>query len=185
MMLPDASNFSSCFERFRGHLRLIAEARCVGLRPILLEAEDLVQETLLQAYDKRHQFRGQTDSELGGWLRAILASRIAQTMRRAGHRVNVRSLESALERSSDRLEQFLASHDPTPSQNARAAERKERLHASLNRLSEDQRQAVVLHHIEGKSVAEVGAVMGRPTSAVASLLHRGVEAMRKYLGHDV
>jgi RNA polymerase sigma-70 factor, ECF subfamily len=184
-MLAETADLSNCFERFRGHLLVIAEARCAGLRSSLIEAEDVVQETLRHAYSKRHQFRGQTNRELGGWLRAILASLIAQSMRKAGHRVSVRSLESALDRSSDRLERFLWSNDPTPSQNARTAERRDRLFASMNRLSEDQRRALILHHIEGKSVAEVGAIMSRTTAAVASLLHRGVEAMKTDLDHDV
>jgi RNA polymerase sigma-70 factor, ECF subfamily len=183
-MLADAADLCDRFERFRGHLLLIAEARCAGLRPSLIEAEDFVQETLHHAYAKRHQFRGQTDRELAGWLRAILASLIAQAMRKAGHRVNVRSLESALERSSDRLEQLLWGNDPSPSQNARTSERNERLYMSLNRLNADQRRALVLHHIEGKPVAEVGTIMGRSTAATASLLHRGVEALKKDLGHD-
>jgi RNA polymerase sigma-70 factor (ECF subfamily) len=183
-MFADAADLSNRLERFRRDLLLSAEARCARYRPSLIEAEDVVQETLRQAHDKRDQFRGQTDLELGGWLRAILASLIAQSMRKAGHRVNVRSLESALERSSANLERFLASQDPSPSQNARTAERRERLYLSLNRLSEDQRRALVLHHIEGKSVAEVAAIMGRTSAAIASLLHRGIEAMQKHLGHD-
>jgi RNA polymerase sigma-70 factor (ECF subfamily) len=184
-MLADAADVTDRLGRFRNDLLLIAEARCAGFRPSLIEAEDVVQETLRRAFDKRHQFRGRSDRELGGWLRAILASMIAQFLRKAGHRVNVRSLETALERSSDRLEQFLNSHDPSPSQNARTAERNERLHLILSQLGKDQRRALVLHHIEGKSVAEVAVIMDRTTASIASLLHRGVEAMKKQLGHDV
>jgi RNA polymerase sigma-70 factor (ECF subfamily) len=184
-MVDDDADFSNRLEHYRNALLLIAQARCSGLHPSVIEAEDIVQETLRHAHAKRQQFRGQSDLELRGWLRAILASLVAQSLRKAGHRVNMRSLESALERSSDRLERFLASNDPTPSQNARTAESKERLYACLNRLSEDQRRAVVLHHIEGKSVSEVGATLGRSSAAVASLLHRAVEAMRTHLANDV
>jgi RNA polymerase sigma-70 factor, ECF subfamily len=184
-MLADAADVTDRLARFRNDLLLIAEARCASFRPSLIEAEDVVQETLRRAFDKRHQFRGRSDRELGGWLRAILASMIAQFLRKAGHRANVRSLETALERSSDRLEQFLNSHDPSPSHNVRTAERNERIHLILNQLGQDQRRALVLHHIEGKSVAEVAMIMGRTTASVASLLHRGVEAMKKQLGHDV
>jgi RNA polymerase sigma-70 factor, ECF subfamily len=184
-MIADAADVSDRLELFRNDLILIAEARCASFRPSLIEAEDVVQETLRRAFDKRHQFRGRTDQELGGWLRAILASMIAQFLRKTGHRVSVRSLETALEQSSARLEQFLKSRDPSPSQSARAAERKARLHLVLSHLNRDQRRALILHHIEGKPVAEVAALMGRTTGAVASLLHRGVEAMKKQLDHDV
>jgi RNA polymerase sigma-70 factor, ECF subfamily len=184
MFAADA-DLSNRLERFRSDLLLIAEARCASFRPRFMEAEDLVQDTLRRAYDKRHQFRGRTDGELRCWLRVILASLMGQVMRKAGHRVHVRSLESALEQSSDRLDRFLASHDPSPSQNARVAECKERLYQVLNQLNDDQRRAIVLHHIEGKPVAEVATLMGRTTAAVASLLHRGMEAMQKHLGHDV
>src|SRR5262245_9040852 len=47
-----------------------------------LDAEDVVQDTLLLAYQRLGQFRGSTPAELAGWLRRILASQLARVIRR-------------------------------------------------------------------------------------------------------
>ena len=51
------------------------------LRQSKLDAEDIVQEVLLQAHRKRHQFSGTTEGELLAWLRSVLASRLAKLRR--------------------------------------------------------------------------------------------------------
>lgn len=178
-MSRDSSHLFSQLERFRNQLLPLAENRCLALRTIGIEAEDVVQETLRRAYDKREQFRGSSDREFVGWLRAILATTLARMIRGKGHRTPVRSLESALDESSARLDLFLASRDPSPSRHVLDEERRERLYACLFQIPEDQRRAIILHHIEEKSVAEVAEIMSRTSAAVASLLHRGVEAMQK------
>jgi hypothetical protein len=83
------------------------------------------QQTLLKAHENFAGFRGRTDAELRGWLRAILAQQLALIARKRGRRpVRVHSLESALEQSSARLESLLASQESSPSADAMHAERK-------------------------------------------------------------
>jgi RNA polymerase sigma-70 factor (ECF subfamily) len=56
-----------------------------------------------------------------------------------------------------------------------------RLAGALARLPEDQRQAVELHHLKGRPVAEVAEQLGRSPSAVGSLLYRGLKKLRELL----
>ena len=67
---------------------------------------DIVQQTLLKAHEKHDQFRGSTDHELRGWLRAILARNLVDAARLHRRRQGdaIRSLEAALDESSARLE---------------------------------------------------------------------------------
>jgi RNA polymerase sigma-70 factor (ECF subfamily) len=45
-------------------------------------------------------------------------------------------------------------------------------------LPKDQREAVVLHHLQGRTLAELASHFGRHPSAVAGLLHRGLKKLR-------
>jgi RNA polymerase sigma-70 factor (ECF subfamily) len=172
-------------ESYRDYLRLLAR---LHLDPRLrgkLDPSDVVQETLLKAHEKFDQFRGTSDAELAGWLRQILANTLAETARRysAGPRDVAReqSLEQALEESSVRLERWLAVDGPVPGERAERAEQLVRLAGALARLPQDQRQAVELHHLKGRPVAEIAEELGRSPSAVGSLLYRGLKNLRELL----
>lgn len=56
-----------------------------------------------------------------------------------------------------------------------------RLADSLAQLPEPQREAIMLHHLQGRPLAEVAHAMDRTAAAVAGLLHRGLKAMRLLL----
>jgi RNA polymerase sigma-70 factor (ECF subfamily) len=172
-------------ERFRAYLRLLAR---MNLDPRLrgkLDPSDAVQQTLLQAWQALPQFRGRTEAELAGWLRQILARHLmnaardlAAAKRDAGRE---RSLEAALDQSSVRLEAWLAAEQPTPSRVAERNERLARLALELEGLPEAQRDAVVLHHLQGKTLDEVSGLLGRTPAAVAGLIKRGLRQLRERL----
>ena len=169
-------------ERFRDYLRFLARLQLdVRLRG-LLDPSDLVQQTLLEAYQKRAQFRGAGDAERAAWLRRILAHNLADALRAAGRdRRDVgrrRSLEQALDASSRRLEAFLAADVPSPGDQAERQERALRLAEAMARLPEAQREALVLQHWHGWSIARIGAHLGRTPAAVAGLLKRGLKQLR-------
>jgi RNA polymerase sigma-70 factor (ECF subfamily) len=59
------------------------------------------------------------------------------------------------------------------------------MRAALRRLTEEQRQAVVLRYLEGWDNREVARVMARPVGAVKALQRRGIAALRRMLiGED-
>lgn len=61
----DPAEFGSLIEPYRGELRL----HCYRLLGSLHEAEDLVQETMLRAWQYAETFKGQ--AQLGTWLYRI------------------------------------------------------------------------------------------------------------------
>src|SRR5262249_14645580 len=150
-----------------------------------LDPSDVVQQTLIKAYQNREQFRGGTEAELAAWLRRILANALIDAVR--GYRLELpqaRSLEQALTNSSARLEAWLASDQSSPSQNAIWQEQVERLARALDRLPDDQRLAVEWHHLHGLALAEMAARTGRTEAAVAGLLRRGRKRLRELLESD-
>ena len=174
-------------ERFREYLRLLARLQLDPRWQAKLDPSDIVQQTLLQAYQARDQFRGQNAAEQAAWLRQILARVLANAVRDLGRAKRdagrERSLEAALEESSARLEAWLATEQSSPSESMERNEQLVRLAAALAQLPEDQREAVTLHHLQGWSLADLAKHLGRSEAAVAGLLHRGFKRLRELL-HD-
>jgi RNA polymerase sigma-70 factor (ECF subfamily) len=184
----EAAPFAPSLTRYRDYLCVLARLQ-LGLRlQNKLDASDLVQQTLLKAHAKRGQFRGRNEAEFIAWLREILANNLAETARRfgtAGRDVALeRSLEEALGESSARLERWLATDAPGPSEQVARNEQVLRLAQALSRLPEDQRQAVELHHLKGYTAAEVARDMERSSRSVAGLLLRGMKRLRQLLDED-
>src|SRR5262249_33848938 len=91
------------------------------------------------------------------------------------------SLEAALEGSSSRLQSWLAAEQSSPSQQAQRNEQGVRLAQALAGLPEPQREALVLRHLEGWSLADIAGRMGRSPAAVVGLLQRGLKKLRALL----
>jgi RNA polymerase sigma-70 factor (ECF subfamily) len=172
-------------EKFRDYLRLLAR---VQLDPRLrgkLDPSDVVQQTLLEAYEKREQFRGATEGEWLAWLRTALAHNLADALRAFGQAKRdvalERSLAEAADQSSRRLEAWLAAEQSSPSQQAERHERAVQVAAALATLPDDNREALVLHYCEDRSLAEIAQQLGRTPAAVAGLLKRGLKQLRATL----
>jgi RNA polymerase sigma-70 factor (ECF subfamily) len=147
-----------------------------------LDPSDLVQQTLLQAYQALDQFRGHSEAEWAAWLRQILARNLAQALRDFGRAkrdlAREQSLQAALDASSARLEAWLAADQSSPSQRAERAEQALRLAEALEQLPDAQREALVMQHWQGLSLAEIGVSLGRSPEAVTGLIKRGLKQLR-------
>jgi hypothetical protein len=75
MDFPEARELS--LDPFRQYLLLLARLHLGDQARAKVDASDVVQETLLEAYRKRGQFRGASEAELAAWLRQMLAFSIA------------------------------------------------------------------------------------------------------------
>ena len=182
--MADAADLDG-LDRFRHYLLILARSQMAGQAHARIDASDIVQDTLLEAHRQRDQFRGRTDAEMAGWLRAMLACNLVDA-ERAMHRAKrdvarERSLEGALAQSSSTLEAWLAAAQSSPSQHIQRQEQLFQLADALVHLPEEQRIAVELKHLQGWSVAAIAERLGKTETAVGGLLRRGMTKLRELL----
>ncbi len=181
-MPPEPQPAGRPIERYREYLRLLARLQLDPRLQGKLDPSDVVQQTLLKAHQHLGQFRGQTDGELAGWLRRILANTMTDAVR--SFRLELaagRSLQQSLEDSSARLEAWLVAPEEPPERRSERHEQTLALADALAQLPEDQRTAVELHHLKEMPVAEIAGLLGRTEASVAGLLRRGLKRLREIL----
>ena len=173
------------FERFRPYLSVLA--RCQHERRVQakFDPSDVVQQTLLQAHRAADTFEGDNDAQRAAWLRQILVRTLQHELRDLGRdKRNVRrekSLQTNLDASSIRMENWLVDNQTPPPDRAEKHELLLQMAESLESLSDDQREAIILHYLNGYKLAEIATQMNRSMSSVAGLLHRGLAALRTAL----
>jgi len=178
-------------ERFRGYLRLLAELGLNHYRQYRrkIDPSDLVQETLLKAYQAIDSFRGRGDVTIAAWLRQIMARHLSNTVRdlKSSKRDLRReqSFDALLEESSMKLEAFSQSVEPSPSVNFSNHETLLRVARALSDLPDEQREALILKHWQGLSLAEVSTQLNKSPDSVAGLLRRGLKSLRESLREAV
>jgi RNA polymerase sigma-70 factor (ECF subfamily) len=176
---------AEALEPFRHYLEVLAR---VHLDPRLrgkLDPADVVQQTLLRACAALPEVRARSPEALAAWLRKILARTLADTVKhyhRDRRDVNLeRSLEADMDRSSSSLAGWLAAEQTSPSLAAQRNEELLRLADALADLPEPQREVVILKHCRGQTLQQIADHLGRSVPSVASLLRRGLEALRHRL----
>jgi RNA polymerase sigma-70 factor (ECF subfamily) len=169
-------------ERYRAYLHLLARLQVEPRLQGKIDLSGVVQQTLLEAYQSLPKLPQPEAAAKGAWLRRILANNLADEIRKLGRAkrdvARERSLEAALDQSSSRLEGWLAAVQSSPSQQVQRQEQAVRVAEALARLPEAQREALVLQHWHGWSLAEIARHLDRSPAAVAGLLRRGLRLLR-------
>jgi RNA polymerase sigma-70 factor (ECF subfamily) len=129
------------------------------------QAEDLAQETLLQAWRCRDQFRPGTN--LRAWLSTILRNRFYSSQRRRKWRA---------EYDQEIIERTLIAPDD-PSANVEL----EDVRRALCMLPDFQREALILVGAGGLAYEEVAQIMGCPVGTVKSRVRRARDELQSLL----
>lgn len=141
-----------------------------------VQAEDLVQQTLLHMHRARASFvRG---SEVTPWAFAIARRLLIDSHRRRRVRIG-----SAADCDSEVLD-TRPSHEPAPDELAVAKQMAAQALDHLDRLPEPQRMALQLVRDDGLSVREAAAVLGTSVAAVKQRVHRAYTSLRASLCMD-
>lgn len=181
----DRERWSRELEKLRPLLVLLARQ---NVNPRLWKDVDpsgVVQESLVEAHRDRSQFEGNGSIVLERWVRKILLRNLIDAIRKV-HRIkrnveDVISFDGAIEESTSRIEWQIAASNHSPSEIAMRNEATLALAAALPLLEPAQREAVELHHLQGRSLSESAVLLGKSESAVAALLHRGLKKLKELM----
>ena len=118
-------------------------------------------------------------------MRKILSNNLIDAFRHFGRAkrdiARNRSLEDEISQSFARIDALVADSAASPSQRAATNEQLLRLPAALDALPSAQREAIVLHHLQGLKLSETARLLDRSESAVGGLLHRGLKRLHELL----
>jgi RNA polymerase sigma-70 factor (ECF subfamily) len=133
-----------------------------------IDAEDIVQETLIAIHLKRQTWIDTQPIE--PWIRAIVRHKAIDALRRRGHRVHL---------PAEDFENLLAIEPVTTNDAHRDIER------HLPHLPERQRDVIRSIAIEGRSIGDTARQFSMTEGAVRVALHRGVASLAAILRGEI
>jgi RNA polymerase sigma-70 factor (ECF subfamily) len=152
--------------------------RLVGNRP---DAEEVVQEAFLRAYQKLRQFEAR--SNFGTWVYRIAANYAIDRMRQRKKEESKREmpvLSADGETERDRLSE-VADAAPNPERLTQSVELRKKMEEALGTLTQAERTAFVMRHWEGCGIEEIAAVLRSNSSATKNTVFRAVQKLRRLL----
>ena len=142
------------------------------------DAEDLVQDVLIKAYERRDELT--SIAALGAWLARVLYNQFIDKQRQYARR-RLRSVplddETVPQRDHDQ-------HAPTPEQQATLQFDITRLNKALAELSLEHRAVLLMHDSEGYKLHEIQTITGVSLGTLKSRLHRARARLRELLKAD-
>lgn len=153
----------------------------------LIAIEDVVQETFIQAIRDIRNCQANSEPSFAAWLSAIAEHRLHDIVKglyrqkRGGDRRQVEALVSASGRGLVELVELVSDHRSTPGRQLSRQEAIQALQIGIAALPDDQREAVRLRYLEGKSIEQTAQEMARTTAAVNGLVRRAKESLRSTL----
>ncbi|HYN89065.1 MAG TPA: sigma-70 family RNA polymerase sigma factor [Ardenticatenaceae bacterium] len=173
MTRQDTEALERLYER-HGQIVYNLIVRIVGDAAI---AEELLQDTFWQAWQKAGEYRG--EGSVPAWLYRIARNKSFDTLRRSQARPR------AVETSTESDEQALWSRLAAGSGEVDAAiERhwdRQHVYAALNSLPPEQRHCLELAYFEGLSQRQIAERTGTPLGTVKTRVRMGLEKLERLL----
>lgn len=149
----DGNALKALYDRC-GAAALALACRILGGRG---EAEEVVQETFVQVWQKARDY----DASRGGaaaWIMTITRSRAIDRLRKRGAGERAAATSSGSDPEPEQA--------PSPLEAAEVHELRERIRAALRELPREQRTAIELAYYQGLSQSEIAARTGDPLGTV-------------------
>jgi RNA polymerase sigma-70 factor (ECF subfamily) len=140
-------------------------------------ADEIVQESLLDAFRAIHRFEDRTEQGFRQWLAQIVLNNVRDSARR-----RLREQGRAAGTATSSPASSIAARDPRPSQNALVKELEQHIHDALVRLPPLHREIMKLRDRDGLDDAAIAAKLGyKNADTVRALYHRARRSLRQLL----
>lgn len=136
-------------------------------------AEDFTSETFLRAL-RRISTISYQGRDIGAWFITIARNIVLDHLKSARARLETPTADTP--EGNDRA--------PSPETAVIDALTSDTLMAAVRRLGDEQRECVMLRFIQGLSVSETAAVMGKNDGAIKALQHRAIRKLSDLLGGE-
>lgn len=154
----DAAALDQLMARHLPRLRRWASGRLPRWARDVADTQDLVQDTLLQTFKRIDKIDAQRPGALQAYLRQGILNRIRDEFRRAGRRPAVLELDSQAPDGS-----------ASPLEEAIGRQAVERYEQALQRLRDDDREAIIARIEMGFTHEEVATLLGKPSANAARM----------------
>ena len=151
----------------------------------VVDADDVLQDTKIDAYRNLHRFELRGPDSFDRWIATIALRRLRneiqrhRALKRGGGRIDVSVIPDV---SIVAMLDLMAGPEKTPSCRAARGEALEAVSTALGLLPEHYRQAVQLVYLDGQSHEEAAKRMGRTPSAVHNMCHKAKRKLLDLLG---
>jgi RNA polymerase sigma-70 factor (ECF subfamily) len=142
------------------------------------DAQDVVQEAFLSAYQSLESFKGQ--SQFFTWLYRIAVNTAISLKRK--RRVVLTFKAGRLDEGA--AEPQDVSEFSRPEHGLERTEQERRVHDALSRLSQEHRAVLVLKDMEGEKYETMAQLLNVPVGTIRSRLHRARLELRTILQRD-
>lgn len=170
----DARSFSELVRRYEGKIFRLAQHVTQNRE----DAEDVLQETFMKAYEHLDQFQG--NSKFYTWIVRIAVNQALMKLRRRKTDKSV-SLDETIDTGEDTLVREIAAWDENPEDRYSREELGKILETAIQSLDSPYRSVFVLRDIDELSTEETAEALGLSVPAVKSRLLRARLQLREKL----
>ena len=138
-----------------------------------LESRDVLQHTMLKAYERLDQFGGKGPDSMMGWLGVIAYNEIRDQAKYFGRGARDVNRDAPLEMAGHVVVEQLR----TEVSRLHLVARAQLLERAIESLDEDHREIVLMRRFEERSYPEIGAHLGKSPGACRMLYARAMAAL--------
>jgi len=187
----DRSARQQLLVRHRDRLRRMISVRMDRRLAARVDPSDVVQEVLTDAAQELSDYLTRRPLPFYPWLRQLAWDRLVEL-----HRKHVRARKRSVTReetgvldlpdeSAVALAARLLDTGSSPSERLLRSELRGRVRAALGRLSDRDREVLVIRHLEGLSTKEIAAILGISEAAVKTRHVRALDRLQRLLRDEL